>query len=27
MCGRSIGSMFGNTDLNFSMLGLDIDCR
>lgn len=27
MSGRSVGSMFGNIDLNLSMLGLYIDCR
>lgn len=27
MSGRSVGSMFGNTDLNFPILGLYNDCR
>ena len=26
-CGRSYGSIFGNVDLNFTMIGLNIDCR
>lgn len=27
MSGRNVGSMFGNTDINFPILGLYINCR